>query len=126
MALTIKQLESLGFKPTKKESPFKRKFDTLIYPLNETDYLYLGYNEFRKEINNKLVWKSFVEPGTKNRIAYVVTNIGSTGFTEMKTFLKRAKDNANYKPTEEEIIFLDGRDEELSIPINANLLTING
>ncbi len=116
MALTLKQLESLGFKPTKKESPFRRKFDTLIYPLNETDYLWLGYNEFKKEVNNKIIWKSFVEPDTKNRVAYQITNIGTTGFNEMKAFLKRAKENANYKPTQDEDIFLQGRDEELDIP----------
>lgn len=124
MSLTLIQLKSLGFKPAKKESPYKVKYDTLIYPLNETDYLFLGYNDMRKEVNNKLVWKSFIESNSKNRIAYVITNIGSTGYNEMKSFLKREKTNSNYKPSKEEEQYLEGKDEELKIPKEAILQTL--
>lgn len=109
MALTITQLKDLGFKPTKKSSPFAKKYDTLIYSLNSTDYLYIGFDHFKKRINNKVIWKSFVEPETKNRIAYQITQIGETGFSEMKAFLERAKMNANYKYSQEEQDYLDGR-----------------
>lgn len=109
MALTIKQLQDLGFKPAKKSSPFAKKYDTLIYPLNESDYLYVGYNAFKKLVNNKTIWKSFVEPDTKKRIAYEIINIGDTGYSEMKSFLERSVINANYKATIEEQEYLDGR-----------------
>lgn len=110
MAITLNQLKDLGFKPFKKESPFKKKYDTLILSLNKTDYLYLGYNEYNKSVNNKIVWKSFVDPETSKRISYVVTKLGETGYTEMKDFISRALTNANYKPTEEEQEYLNGRD----------------
>lgn len=110
MAITIQQLKDLGFKPFKKESPFKKKYDTLILSLNKTDYLYLGYNQYAKAINNKIIWKSFLQPETNERISYVVTKIGDTGYVEMKEFIERALINANYKPTEEEQEYLNGRD----------------
>jgi len=110
MALTIQQLKELGFKPAKKESPFKKKYDTLILPLNKTDYLYLGWSVHSKQINNKVIWKSFLQVDDNQRISYVVTNIGDTGYSEMKEFIKRAIVNANYKPTEDEQEYLNGRD----------------
>lgn len=97
MALTIEQLKSLGFKDSKKSTAFSKKFNTLIYPLNKTDYLYFGYDDVRKEINNKIVWKSFLDLETNKRISYMITNIGVTGFNEMKAFLRRAHINANHK-----------------------------
>lgn len=109
MSLTIKQLHELGFRPTKKSSPFAKKYDTLIFPLNDSDYLYLGYDNFKRSVNNKIIWKSFIEPDTKKRIAYQVIQIGDTGYTEMKAFLERSKINANYKYTVEEQEYLDGR-----------------
>jgi hypothetical protein len=108
MALTIVQLKDLGFKPTKKKSPFAKKYDTLIFTLNKTDYLELGYDSYRKEVNNKIVWKSFVDPYSNKRIRYIVTSLGNTGYTEMRDFLNREKDNANYKPSNEELEYLEG------------------
>lgn len=110
MALTLVQLQDLGFKPIKKSSPFRKKYDTLIYPLNDSDYLYVGYNEYKKEVNNKIIWKSFIEPDSGKRIAYIITQLGTTGYTEMKDFLKRAKANANYKLTVEEQEYLESAD----------------
>ena len=110
MAITIEQLKDLGFKPFKKESPFKKKYDTLILSLNKTDYLYLGYNEYAKSVNNKLIWKSFLQPETKERISYVVNRIGEIGYSDMKDFITRALINANYKPSESEQEYLNGRD----------------
>ena len=110
MSITINQLKDLGFKPFKKKSPYSKSYDTLIYKLNNTDYLYLGYSTFKREVNNKLIWKSFVQPESKERIAYVVTKLGDTGYGEMKEFLERSVVNANYKPTEEEQRYLDGED----------------
>lgn len=110
MSITLIQLKELGFKPAKKSSPFRRSYDTLIFKLNDTDYLYLGYDEYRREINKKIIWKSFVEPESSKRIAYMITKIGDTGYSEMKEFLNRAVVNANYKPTKEEQEYLDGKD----------------
>jgi len=108
MSITIKQLKDLGFKPFKKRSPYSKSYDSLMYKLNNTDYLYVGYSSFTKQVNNKLIWKSFVQPDTKERIAYVVTRLGDTGYTEMKDFLERSVVNANHVVTEEEQRYLDG------------------
>lgn len=107
MSLTIEQLKDLGFKDSRKSTGFSRKFNTLIYPLNKTDYLYFGFDYSRKEINKKIVWKSFVNIDGE-RISYIITNLSNTGYNEMKAFLKREHMNSNYKPTEEEQKFLDG------------------
>lgn len=97
MALTVNQLKDLGFKDSKKSTGFSKKFNTLVYPLNKTDYLYFGYDYIRKEPNYKIVWKSFLDLESNKRISYMITNIGATGFNEMKAFLRRAQMNANIK-----------------------------
>ena len=91
MSLTRVQLCDLGFVPTKRGgglSPY-RKYDTLLYPLNDTDFLYIGYNQFNKSVNNKVIWKSFKAP--EGRITYPVVSLGETGYYELKDFLMRAK-----------------------------------
>lgn len=112
MALTVNQLKDLGFKDSKKSTGFSKKFNTLVYPLNKTDYLYFGYDYIRKEPNYKIVWKSFLDLETDKRISYMITNIGATGFNEMKAFLRRSHQNANYKPSKDEVEYLDGKDEK--------------
>ena len=98
MALTLKQMLSVGFKPTKKKSPFAKSYDTLVLAINKTDYLYLGYNPVLKEMNFKKIWKSFIDTDG-NRMTYQVTSIGDTGFKELKNYvtaeLKRANDREN-------------------------------
>ena len=91
MALTTGQMISLGFKPSKRSSLYDKKYDTLVYPLNNTDYLYIGYNEFTKRVNNKILWKSFKQVDTGERITYPVTHLGDTGFTELKDYLEYSK-----------------------------------
>lgn len=82
---------SLGFKPSKRSSMYDKKYDTLIYPINETDFLYIGYNEYTKRINNKILWKSFKQVDSGERITYPVTHLGDTGFSELKDFLVKCK-----------------------------------
>jgi len=96
MAVTLEQLKDLGFKPSKRSSLYNKKYDTLIYPLNETDFIYLGYNQYTKSINNKVLWKSFKSKETGERITYPVIHLGDTGFNEVKDFLKRSDSVANY------------------------------
>lgn len=84
---------SLGFKPSKRSSLYKRKYDTLVYPITDTDFLYIGYNEFSQRINNKILWKSFKQVDTGERITYPVIHLGDTSFTELKNFLQRSKDS---------------------------------
>lgn len=98
MALTISQLLDLGFKPTKKSSPFMKKYDTLVYYFNSTDHLYIGYDEHKKQINNKIIWKSFVEPESGKKVTYPVVRIGDTGFTEIKEYIKRSQIVSDHKP----------------------------
>lgn len=91
MALTTQQLISLGFKPSKRSSLYNRKYDTLIYPINETDFIYTGYNPYSKKINNKILWKSFKQLDSGERITYPIINLGDTGFNELKRFIERCE-----------------------------------
>lgn len=102
MAITLKQIESLGFKATKKGGGLSKykKFDTFIYPLNKTDYLYIGYNPFKREINNKTIWKSIMTD--EGRLNYQVINIGETGFGELKDFINRCLGTRITPPYEED------------------------
>lgn len=109
MSITIQQIKDLGFLPSKKQSPFNKSYDTLIYPLNKTDYLYLGYNQYIKEVNFKTIWKSFINTD-RERICYQVIKVGETTFSELKDFINRSVINSNYKPTEEEQDYLNGKD----------------
>ena len=88
MAATLKQLEDLGFKPSKKKSPFAKKFDTLVYPLNKTDFLYIGYNEVNKGTDFKRIWKSFIDVDGK-RMSYQVVHLGDTGYRELKEYIDK-------------------------------------
>ena len=91
MAITKEQLVSLGFKPSKRGGGFSKykKYDTLLYPINDTDFLYIGYNQFNREINNKVIWKSF--KGDEGRITYPVISLGDTGYGELRDFIKRCE-----------------------------------
>lgn len=86
MSITKEQIVSLGFKPTKKKSPYARKYDTLIYPLNKTDYLYLGYNGFTKNIDFKRIWKSCIDIDGK-RISYELVHMGDTSYSQLKEYI---------------------------------------
>lgn len=93
MSVTRESLVSLGFLPSKRGgglSPY-RKYDTLVYPINDTDFFYIGYNQFNKSVNNKVIWKSF--KGEDGRITYPVISLGDTGYTELKDYLNRAKNS---------------------------------
>lgn len=98
MSITREQLISLGFKPTKRGGGLSatRKYDTLIYPIDNTDFIYIGYNQFNKTINNKVLWKSFKDLDG-NRITYPVISLGDTGYNELKNFLERSKASIAYK-----------------------------
>jgi len=93
MALTTQQMISLGFKPSKRSSLYNRKYDTLVYPITDSDFLYIGYNEYSQKINNKILWKSFKQVDTGERITYPVIHLGDTSFGELKKFLERSKDS---------------------------------
>ena len=79
MAITLKQIEDLGFKPTKKGGGLSkyRKYDTLVYPINKTDYLYIGYNPFKREINNKTIWKSIMTDEGRNLYEQVKSSVNT-------------------------------------------------
>lgn len=91
MSITLLQVKDLGFKPAKRGGGLSkyRKYDTLIYTLNKTDFLYIGYNQYSKSINNKTIWKSFKHPETNDRITYKVIDIGDTSYSELKDYLNR-------------------------------------
>lgn len=96
MALTTQQMISLGFKPSKRSSMYNRKYDTLIYPINGTDFFYIGYNEYSKRINNKILWKSFKQIETGERITYPVVHLGDTTYTELKAYIGRSQTASDY------------------------------
>lgn len=88
MSITLEQIRSIGFVHAKKKSPFAKKYDTLIYPLNKTDYLYLGYNSITKTIDYKRIWKSCVDM-EGNRVSFQVSHLGETSLSELKSYIAR-------------------------------------
>lgn len=86
MSITREQIIALGFKPTKKKSPFAKKYDTLIYRLNDTDYLYLGYSTILKSLDYKRIWKSCID-AEGNRLSFQIAHIGETSFSELKDYI---------------------------------------
>lgn len=104
MAITIQQMISLGFKPSKRSSLYQRKYDTLIYPLNDTDFIYVGYNEYAKSINNKVLWKSFKQVDSGERITYPIVHLGDITFSGLKSFIERSLPVPTTKVIEDDII----------------------
>lgn len=89
MALTKDQLLSLGFKPSKRGNGLtNKKYDSLVFRINDSDYLYTGYNQFKNQVNYKTIWKSFKDDQGE-QTAYQVINLGETGFSELKDYLIR-------------------------------------
>ena len=92
MALTNTQLLSLGFKPSVRGRgglSKTKKYDSLVLSLNDTDFLYTGYNPYKNQVNYKTIWKSFKDEDG-NRITYQVVNLADTGFTELKNYITRS------------------------------------
>lgn len=92
MALTTEQIISLGFKPSLRGRgglAKNRKYDSLVFPINETDFLYTGYNPFKKQVNYKTIWKSFKDKVNGERITYQVVSLADTGYMELKAYLQR-------------------------------------
>lgn len=89
MSLTKDQLVNLGFKPSKRGNGLtNKKYDSLVFRINDSDYLYTGYIQFKNQINYKTIWKSFKdEEGKQN--TYQVINLGETGFNELNNYLIR-------------------------------------
>lgn len=88
MAITRQQILDIGFKPAKKKKGLgNRKFDTLMYKLNENDYLYIGYNDFRGNIDFKTLWKSILTE-EEGRISYPVNSIGLITYTSLKEYIE--------------------------------------
>lgn len=93
MALTNDQMLSLGFKPSVRGRGGigkTKKYDSLVLPINETDFLYTGFNPFKDQINYKTIWKSFKDING-NRITYQVINLADTGYTELKDYIIRTQ-----------------------------------
>ena len=91
MALTNTQLLSLGFKPSVRGRgglSKVKKYDSLVLPLNDSDFLYTGYNPYKNQVNYKTIWKSFKD-SEGNRITYQVINLADTGFGELKEYIYR-------------------------------------
>lgn len=96
MAVTRQQILEVGFKPTKRQKGLgTRQYDTLMYKINDEDYLYLGYNDFRGNIDFKILWKSInTELG---RISYPIQSIGNLTLTSLKEYIKKAELAAELK-----------------------------
>lgn len=93
MALTNNQLLDLGFKPSVRGRGGlgkTRKYDSLVLPINDTDFLYTGFNPYKNQVNYKTIWKSFKDING-NRITYQVINLADTGYTQLKDYITRTQ-----------------------------------
>lgn len=87
MAITKEQLLDLGFKATKlAKGKTKRKYDTLVFYLNDSDYLFTGFNNITGKIDFKRIWKSF--EGPDGRISYPISHTGNVSYTALKEFIE--------------------------------------
>lgn len=97
MAITRQQLLQIGFKPAKKQKGLgKRKYDTLIYKINDDDYFYLGYNDFRGKVDFKRLWKSILTE-EEGRISYPVDSIGDLSYSKLLYYIDVAKSASELK-----------------------------
>lgn len=86
MAVTRAQLEDLGFKKIRRKQ-FNNYHYTLIYPINDNDYLFTGYDKVTKKSNFKILWASVIPFGNE-RITYPVEKLGDLTFTKVKEFIE--------------------------------------
>lgn len=97
MAITRAQILDLGFQPAKRQKGLgSKKYDTLIYKINNTDYLYLGYHSFRGNIDFKTLWKSF-EDDNGERISYPVEKLGLITLTNLKEYIEACNRTSELK-----------------------------
>lgn len=87
MAITRQQLEDLGFKKIKRKHLNNHHY-TLIYPFNETDYLFSGYDKVTKKANFKILWVSRKLQGTTERVTYPLDKIGELSYTKVKNYIQ--------------------------------------
>lgn len=91
MAITREQLIDLGFKPTKlAKGKTRRKYDSLVLYINDTDYLFTGFNNITRKIDFKRIWKSF--EGPEGRISYAISHTGHISYTALKEYIESAKE----------------------------------
>lgn len=86
MAITRLQLEDLGFKKIKR-TQFNTHHYTLIYPINETDYLFSGYDKVTKRANFKILWISR-KILDNERVTYPVEKLGELSYSKVKLYLE--------------------------------------
>lgn len=89
MSITRQQLLDIGFTPAKRKKGLgTRKYDTLIFKMDENDYLYLGYNDFRGNVEFKTLWKSIMTE--EGRISYPVNSISMITYTGLQEYIDNA------------------------------------
>lgn len=90
MAITRAQILEMGFIPAKRQKGLgTRKYDTLMYKINDTDYLYLGYHAFRGNVDYKTLWKSAEIEG--DRVSYPIDSIGNISYNSLKDYIDGLK-----------------------------------
>lgn len=98
MSITREQLMDLGFKPAKVSKGLgRRKYDSLIYRLNDTDYIFTGYLKWNKKVDFKKMWKTYFDPETKQTVTYPIDRMGVLNYSMVKDFLATAVAQAKLK-----------------------------
>lgn len=67
-----------------------------MYKLTEDDYLYLGYNDFRGNIDFKHLWKSILTED-EGRISYPIKSIGLITYNSLKEYIEQSLNTAKLK-----------------------------
>lgn len=102
MAITREQLLNLGFKKIKRNH-LNSTHNTLLLPLNSTDYLFSGYDKVTKKTNFKIIWisRKITDLG---RITQPLDNMGDLTYFGLKKYIERLnkqeqlkQDARNYK-----------------------------
>lgn len=86
MAITRQQLENLGFIKMKRKHMNTHHY-ALVFPINESDYLFSGYDKVTKKANFKILWMSKkILPN--ERVTYPLAHMGELSYFGVKEYIE--------------------------------------
>lgn len=95
MAITRQQLENLGFFKDKRKHLNMHHY-ALIYPINETDYLFSGYDKVTKKANFKILWISKkILPN--ERVTHPIAHMGELTYYGVKEYIENLQKQEKLK-----------------------------
>lgn len=89
MAVTKEQLVDLGFVKVKRQQYGGHHY-TLLFRINDSDYIFSGYDKVTKKTNFKILWMSKKLPSGE-RVTFPLEKLGNLSYTKVKMYLEDIK-----------------------------------